>query len=103
MIGLLFGAGILAVVACGGEQASSGTHEVSNADGGMVYGKYCAVCHGKDGKQQTNGAKDLTLSQMPVTDREALIKSGKNLMTPFKGILSDGEVTAVAHYTMSLK
>jgi mono/diheme cytochrome c family protein len=40
---------------------------------------------------------------MPKDERVALIKTGKNLMTPFEGILSDGEIAAVAAYSMTLK
>lgn len=86
--------------ACGGDAASSGA---SNVDGKAVYTKYCALCHGDDGKREANGAKDITVSQLPLKERIALIKSGKNLMTPFEGILTPDEMEAAARHSMTLK
>jgi mono/diheme cytochrome c family protein len=87
--------------ACGGGDGSSAG--VSQIDGKAVYTKYCVLCHGTDGRQETNGAKDLTLSVMSLNERVALLKTGKNLMTPFEGILSPAEMEAVSKYTMTLK
>lgn len=93
---------ILIAGACGGESGgSSATH--SDIDAKALYTKYCVLCHGEDGKRETNGAKDFTLSVMPLDERVALIKTGKNLMTPFEGILTPEEMEAVAQYTMSFK
>jgi mono/diheme cytochrome c family protein len=86
--------------ACGGEQSSSGA---SNVDGKAVYTRYCALCHGDDGKREANGAKDITVSVMSLKERVALIKSGKNLMTSFDGILTPEEMEAAAQYSMTLK
>jgi mono/diheme cytochrome c family protein len=97
---MLFGA-ILIVYACGGENSSAS--ERSSHDGKAIYARYCILCHGEDGTREINGAKDLTKSVMPKDERVALIKTGKNLMTPFVGILSDGEIAAVAAYSMTLK
>lgn len=102
-------AAILSFGACGGgekgssETTSSDTEAKSNIDGKAIYTKYCILCHGADGKQQTNGAKDITVSPMPLAERIALIKTGKNLMTPFEGILTFEEMEAVARYSMTLK
>ena len=102
LIGLvLIGAVIMLIGACGGEGASSS--QQSLAEGQSVFQQYCVVCHGRDGKMQANGAKDLTLSQMPLKDRVALIKSGKNLMASFNGILSPDQIDAAAKYTMTFK
>ena len=72
-------------------------------DGGAVYKQYCVLCHGADGKMGTNGAKDLTQSAFSLEERIEMIKNGKGLMTPFKEILSDDEIKAVAEYTFTLK
>lgn len=91
---------ILVLAACGGDAETSSS---SNVDAKAVYTKYCVLCHGEDGKRETNGAKDLTLSTMPLDERVALIKNGKNLMTPFEGILTPEEMRAAAEYTMAFK
>jgi cytochrome c6 len=75
----------------------------NNPDGQLVFRKNCAICHGADGKLGLNGAKDLSVSTIPLTERIDLITNGRKLMTPFKAILSPEEIKAVAEYTLSLK
>lgn len=99
---MLICAAILYLGACGGRE-SAADRRSGNAEGKAVFAKYCTLCHGEDGKRQANGAKDITLSQMPLKDRMVLIGSGKNLMTPFQGILTPKEIEAVAKYTTTLR
>ncbi|MBT8191004.1 MAG: cytochrome c [Saprospiraceae bacterium] len=63
----------------------------------------CVICHGVDGKLGINGAKDLTASPMTLDERINNITNGAGTMTPFKGILSEEEIKAVAAYTFKLK
>lgn len=70
--------------------------------GARIFKKYCVACHGLNGKMGLNGAKDLTQSQLSLTERKLLIANGKNTMTPFKSILSAEDITLVAQYTQSL-
>ncbi len=72
-------------------------------DGRAVFQKNCVVCHGADGKLGLNGAKDLTQTTLGLAERVNQITHGKNLMTPFAGVLSPGEIEAVAAYTLTLK
>ena len=63
----------------------------------------CAACHGKDGKGQSDmakklGVKDLTATKMPAAEIEKVIANGKGKMTPWKGKLSDAEISALAKY-----
>jgi mono/diheme cytochrome c family protein len=97
-IALTFIGALLIVYACGGENSGESGH-----DGKAIYAKYCVLCHGEDGTRAVNGAKDFTQSVMPLDERIVLIKNGKNLMTPFQGILSDEEIEAVSRYSMTLK
>ena len=69
-------------------------------NGERIYRTYCVVCHGIDGRLEMNGAKDLNLSELTLDERIAQITNGKNLMTPFEGILSSDEIQAVAKYTL---
>ncbi len=71
--------------------------------GKKTFEQYCKLCHGSDGKLGLNGAKDLTVSVVPLADRIAQVTNGKNLMTPFKDILTESEIKAVAEYSMTLK
>ena len=94
-------AAVLSFGSCGNSNAAS--NSASHVDGQGVYTRFCIACHGLDGKQKTNGAKDITLSQLKLKERIALIKSGRNQMTPFDGVLAPAQIEAVAQYSMSLK
>jgi mono/diheme cytochrome c family protein len=87
------------------------------ADGKALWDQHCAMCHGADGKGQTNmgkrlGVKDYTdpKVQAALTDGAATkaIKDGfksadgKTVMRPAKN-LSDDDVKALVTYMRSLK
>ena len=55
-----------------------------------------------DGKMAINGAKDLTKVKTSLEENVAQIYYGKGLMTPFKGVLKDGEIVAVANYVRNV-
>lgn len=84
-----------------GNKSESGSE--STADGAMIYKKNCVLCHGIDGNLGINGSKDIKASLLSQAERVQLITHGKNAMTPFKGILSEAEIDAVAAYTMTMK
>ena len=89
------------IMACGGgDSANESSGDVAN--GKEVYTKYCVLCHGDDGKKAVNGAKDITVSLLTHQERVTLITDGKNLMTPFKGIMTEKEIEDVAAYSMTL-
>lgn len=71
-------------------------------NGKRVYTQYCILCHGADGKKGLNKAADLSKSDMALEERLEIITHGRNLMTPFRGVLSMDEIEAVAKYTMEL-
>lgn len=75
----------------------------ASAKGEMIFGQYCKTCHGANGKLGLNGAKDLTLSKLSLEERINTITNGRNMMTPFKAILSAEDIEAVASYTMHLQ
>ncbi len=82
--------------------ASNSVASSSTPNGEAIYKKYCIACHGAIGDMGMSGAANLQQSQLPLEARIALIRDGRNMMTPFKGILSEEEIEAVAHYTMQL-
>ena len=88
------------IFACSGNGSSNNT---STVDGEAIYKKYCALCHGINGKLGLNGSKDITISKLTEPERIVQITKGKNTMTPFEGILSPEEIKAVAAYSMTLK
>ncbi|RLD22728.1 MAG: cytochrome c [Bacteroidetes bacterium] len=95
--------GLIIYIGASGGCASTEQVKGDVANGKKVYGQYCVLCHGDNGKMQLNGAKDITVSELTFELRLTLIKDGKNLMTPFDGILSESEIQDVAAYSMTLK
>lgn len=85
------------------ETQGAGAAADKNLNGSAIFRKNCVVCHGIDGKLGMNGAKDLSASILPLEERINTITNGRNVMTPFKGLLSPEEIKAVAEYTLSLK
>ena len=73
------------------------------SDGPVLFRQYCVTCHGADGTLGLNGAKDLTQSTLSLAERITQSTNGKNMMTPFRDVLSTEEIKAVAEYTLRLK
>ena len=74
----------------------------STTTGGDIFSSNCKLCHGADGRLGLNGAKDLTISQLPLNERVNIITNGKNLMAPFGKLLTAAEIDSVAAYTLHL-
>lgn len=114
LIGFLVLAVAVGLIACGGDKkesaptATSSTTvekavETGNKKGKLIYKQYCVICHGADGKLAVSGAKDLSASVLSMEDRIDQITNGKGLMTPYKDILSAGQIKSVAEYLDELK
>jgi len=71
---------------------------IAEVDAKGRYKTFCAACHGFDGTLGVNGAKDLSISTLPIEESVAQVYFGKGLMTPFKGLLKDHEIVAVSKY-----
>jgi mono/diheme cytochrome c family protein len=50
-----------------------------------------------------SGAFNLQTSEITMDERVEVITNGRNVMTPFKAILSPDEIQAVAEYSLELK
>jgi len=88
------------VLACGGNGSKLSTEQL--AEGKKTFGKLCVACHGSTGDMSLNGAKKFSESVLSLEERIQVITNGKNMMTPYKGILSEEEIKAVAGYTIEL-
>ncbi len=89
------------VMACGGGNGSQVSDE-ELAKGEATFKKLCVACHGSTGEMSLNGAKKFSESVLSLEERILVITNGKNMMTPYKGILSEEEIKTVAAYTMEL-
>jgi mono/diheme cytochrome c family protein len=93
------------LVACGSADFPQTTAPASahNLDGKSIYKNFCIACHGFYGNMGGSGAFDLTKSTLPTEERIQVITEGRKLMTPFKGLLSEEKIRAVAEYVETLK
>ena len=73
-----------------------------SVDGEKIYKTYCVTCHGLYGDMGASGAFNLQTSVLPVEERINVITNGRKVMTPFKELLSEEKIKAVAQYTMTL-
>jgi len=93
--------------------APSGEANYNNARGaGELYTKYCASCHGKDGRGKTfkgklTHARDLTdrAWQDDMSDERFFnsIMKGKKKMPAFSKKMSEQEIDALVSYVRTLK
>lgn len=94
------------LMACGSEPANASTSAASTAsakpDGEKIYKTYCVTCHGLYGDMGGSGAHDLTKSTLSLEERVLVITNGRNTMAPFKSLLDEKEIKAVAKYTQKL-
>ncbi len=105
MCALLVG---LFLVACGGDSGDNGKKTKKavakkKIDGKKIYRQYCITCHGVNGDMGASGAFDLTTSKLTLDEKIAVITNGRNTMTPFKGLLSEAKIKAVAEFSETLK
>lgn len=91
------------IAACSATTDSSQTEKPEAIDGEKIFRIYCVQCHGLYGDMQANGAKDLKLSVLTLEERVQVITHGRNTMTPFKELLSEEKIRAVAAYTLEFK
>ena len=71
--------------------------------GQELYALHCASCHGESGDLGLSGAKNLKTSALTITEIKDIIKSGKNGMPSFRGIIGTGHnIDSVANYVRNL-
>lgn len=111
---LFFAAFTVLMMACGqsgnDKEANAGNQTASAdaaAEGEKIYKQYCVTCHGLYGDMGASGAFNLKTSTLSPEERVGVITNGRingpNVMTPFKDLLSEDQIKAVATYTLKLK
>ena len=76
------------------------------ANGGKLYAKHCATCHGAKGVNVMPGAPNFSRSESllrPDTFILAAIRQGKNAMPAYQGMLKDMEILDVIAYLRTLE
>lgn len=91
----------LLLCSCGAENASQSDEDTIS--GAKIFKTHCAICHGENGRKGFADAKILPESELSLEDRIQIVTNGKNTMMPYRNVLSEEEIEAVATYTLSLK
>ena len=74
--------------------------------GAQIYARHCAACHGPNGISVMPGAPHLARGErlmQPDLTLLGSLKSGKNAMPAYLGILSDREILDVIAYSRTLR
>jgi len=93
----------LVVAVLGSCNSSEPNGDKAYSDVVKLYNTNCGICHGKKGRKGLAGAKILPESELNLKERIAIITHGKGQMMPYKNILSEEEIQAIAEYTMTFK
>lgn len=83
--------------------SSAFVNQEHKVDAEKLYKSNCRICHGSKGKLGINGATDLTKSILTKSEIAKVISEGRGTMTPFKDILDEEEIKAVAKFVHKLK
>lgn len=92
-------AGLTLLLACGASQGAD------NNKGRQLYAANCAICHGQTGRSVMPGAPSFDRGDgmlRPDFTLLASIRSGKNAMPAFQGILADRDIMDVIAYLRTL-
>ncbi|MFZ1687471.1 MAG: cytochrome c [Flavobacteriales bacterium] len=98
---------LLAIVAmamaCGeAPDATKAVADDGRPDGEGIYGMYCELCHGADGKLGVNGAKDLTQSLLSRDEMLAVVSHGRKTMAAYATVLNAAQIEAVVDHVRAL-
>jgi mono/diheme cytochrome c family protein len=99
----VFAAVLFACSSEGSKENHASQAAATKVDGEKIYKTYCVTCHGIAGDMGASGAFNLKTSVLPLEERIKVITNGRNAMTPFKGLLSEEKIHAVAEYVEKLR
>ncbi|HCY62916.1 MAG TPA: cytochrome c, class I [Oxalobacteraceae bacterium] len=80
-------------------------YAADNLRGRQLYAANCSICHGEGGRSVIPGAPNFGRGEAvlkPDMTLLAAIRSGKNAMPAFQGILSDRDIMDVIAYVRTL-
>jgi mono/diheme cytochrome c family protein len=78
---------------------------VAADNGQQLYMLHCSGCHGITGISAVPDAKNFSrieLMAQPDQNLVSVIRSGRNMMPPYLGILSDQEILSIINYIRTL-
>ena len=81
-------------------------HAADIMKGGQLYNRHCASCHGPTGVSLVPGAPNLARAERMLQSDLTLLatlRTGKNAMPGYAGILTDLQILDVIAYTRTLR
>lgn len=102
MSGFRCGVGIAGALLLG---AASPGHSADTRNGGQIYAKHCAQCHGSAGVPVMPGAPNLTRPEAlmkPDGALAAIVRNGRRTMPGYRGVLQESEIQDVVVYLRTL-
>lgn len=85
------------------EEIITSVKSEENLKGKILFRNYCVVCHGIEGDLNSVVAANLKISTLTLEERIKVITEGRNLMTPFEGLFTKGEIENIADYIEVLR
>ena len=90
--------------------SSASIASAQSAAGKNIFVSKCSICHGPDGSGKTSMGKTMNVAdlrspaiqKLSDADLKTAISTGKNKMPPFKGKLTDAQMTDVIGYIRDL-
>lgn len=93
-------------VALGLATSALPSHAVNMAQGQQLFNLHCAACHGMRGEGVLPEAPKFRLGErleQPDMMLMQSVKSGKNKMPPFFGVLKDSDILDILSYVRTLR
>ena len=94
--------GTFCAVACAAAEGPDADKKDPVTPGEAMFNSNCTMCHGRDGRLNLSGAKDLTKSVLTKAEMIAIVTSGKGDMAGFGRTLTKKQVEEVVNHVRSL-
>ena len=99
---ILVAIGVFGLVACAAAEGSDLDKKAPVTPGEALFKSNCTMCHGRDGKLNMSGAKDLTKSTLTEAEMIAIVTHGKGGMAGFGKTLTKTQVEEVVNHVRTL-
>ena len=99
---LTIAGGMFLLLACAAADGTSMEDDAPVSVGASIFRSQCVMCHGRNGKLNMSGAKDLTKSILTKEEMNAIVTYGKGGMIGFRKTLSKKQIGEVVDHVRTL-